>query len=230
MPSLGNSSLRLLIVDDHDLFRAGLRALLEDEGFEVGDAADGSDGVRAARRFQPDVVIMDVNMPGMSGIDATPRILEAAPEASVLVLTIAVDEGRIVDAIRAGASGYLLKDAELHDIVDAVRAAASGHSAIAPSAGRALVGALRSRSARPRAEASAGCVELSTRERGLLELVTDGCSNAEIAARLFLSQSTVKSHVSSLLAKLGVENRVQAATYAVRFGLDRGAVVSSAGR
>src|SRR5215218_385582 len=137
-------AIRVLIVDDHDLFRTGLRALLEDEGFEVTDASGGAEGARRARGFQPDVVVMDMNMPEMDGVEATPLVLEAAPAASVLMLTIATDDERVLGAIRAGASGYLLKDAPLDEIAGGVSAAAAGHSAIAPRVAGALLHSLRS--------------------------------------------------------------------------------------
>ena len=211
--------IRVLIVDDHDLFRTGLRALLEEAGFEVADSASGPAAVRRAPSFAPDVVVMDMNMPGMTGVEATPLVLEASPLASVLMLTFATDDTRVVDAVRAGASGYLLKDAELAEIAAGIRAAAAGHCAIAPRVASALLQSVRSfDSALPGAEAPAGPV-LSVREQQVLSLLSEGCDNPEIAARLYLSQSTVKNHVSKLLVKLQVDNRVQAATYAVRHGL-----------
>jgi len=137
-------AIRVLIVDDHDLFRTGLRALLEDEGFEVTDASGGPEGARRARGFQPDVVVMDMNMPEMDGVEATPLVLEVAPAASVLMLTIATDDERVLGAVRAGASGYLLKDAPLDEIAGGVSAAAAGHSAIAPRVAGALLHSVRS--------------------------------------------------------------------------------------
>jgi two-component system, NarL family, nitrate/nitrite response regulator NarL len=213
--------IRVLIVDDHDLFRTGLRALLEEAGFEVADSASGPAAIRRAPSFAPDVVVMDMSMPGMTGVEATPLVLEASPLASVLMLTFATDDTRVVDAVRAGASGYLLKDAELTEIAAGIRAAAAGHCAIAPRVASALLQSVRSvDSALPAAETTAG-PELSVREQQVLTLLSDGCDNHEIAARLYLSQSTVKNHVSKLLEKLQVENRVQAATYAVRHGLSQ---------
>ena len=211
--------IRVLIVDDHDLFRTGLRALLEEAGFEVADSASGPAAIRRAPSFAPDVVVMDMNMPGMTGVEATPLVLEASPLASVLMLTFATDDTRVVEAVRAGASGYLLKDAELAEIAAAIRAAAAGHCAIAPRVASALLQSVRSfESGLARAEAPAG-PDLSVREQQVLSLLSEGCDNPEIAARLYLSQSTVKNHVSKLLEKLQVDNRVQAATYAVRHGL-----------
>lgn len=208
--------LRVLLVDDHDLFRTGLRELLEEEGFAVEDASSGEAGVRRCRTLRPDVVVMDLNMPGMSGIEATRQVLEAHPDASVLMLTVAADDKRVLEAIRAGAVGYLLKEARLAEIVAGVKAAAEGRWPIAPRVAGALVASVRDRDARrPYADADT----LTERERAVLALLAEGHDNAEIAGRLFISRSTVKSHISSVLAKLGVENRVQAAAYAVRHGL-----------
>jgi DNA-binding NarL/FixJ family response regulator len=210
---------RLLLVDDHDLFRSGLRALLDDSGFEVRDAAGGRAAIELARTYRPDVVIMDMQMPGMSGIEATRGVLEVQPDAVVLMLTVAADEESVLEAIRAGASGYLLKEARLPEIVAAVNAAAEGRSPIAPRVAGALVDSIRRRPVVPKGHA--GVSSLTGRERAVLALLADGYDNGEIARRLFVSQSTVKNHVSSLLDKLGVDNRVRAAAFAVRHGLDR---------
>jgi two-component system, NarL family, nitrate/nitrite response regulator NarL len=213
--------VKVLIVDDHDLFRTGLRALLEEEGFEVIDASGGAAGIRLARSFAPQVVVMDINMPGMSGVEATRLMLETVPEASVLMLTIATEEPDVLDAVRAGASGYLLKDAELSEIVAGIRAAAAGQSTIAARVAGHLLHSVRTNdpgrptAASPRVEGP----PLSPREREVLSLVSDGCDNADIAGRLYVSPSTVKNHVSRLFEKLGVDNRVQAATFAIREGL-----------
>ena len=213
-------AIRALIVDDHHLFRTGLRALLEDDGFEVTDASGGAEGARRARGFQPDVVVMDMNMPEMTGVEATPLVLEAAPAASVLMLTIATDDERVLGAVRAGASGYLLKDAPLEEIAAGLRAAAAGHSAIAPRVAGALLDTVRAAAPLPQAlPEPAALPDLSTRELDVLELLAEGRDNTEIAAHLYLSPSTVKNHVSKLFDKLGVENRVQAATFALRNGL-----------
>ena len=211
--------VRVLVVDDHDLFRTGLRALLEEEGFDALDASSGEIGIRQARSFAPDVVVVDMNMPGMSGIEATPLLREAAPAATILMLTIATSDTAVLEAIRAGASGYLLKDAELSELVAGVRDAAAGHSAIAPRVAGALI-----RSVQTHGDEAAIPVgpELSAREREVLGFVARGCDNAEIADRLYLSASTVKNHVSRILDKLGVDNRVQAATHAIRCGFDGG--------
>ena len=160
---------------------------------------------------------MDMNMPGMSGVEAAPLMLESAPDASILMLTEAAG---VLDAVRAGASRCLLKDAELSEIVAAIHAAAAGRSTFSAAvAGHALLSVRSSRRDAPVALLSPEGQTLSAREREVLTLVSDGCDNAEIAGRLFVSASTVKHHVSRLLEKLGVDNRVQAATFAVREGL-----------
>ncbi len=217
---MASTPIRVLIVDDHDLFRTGLRTLLEDAGFDVADAVSAAVALRRVRQFAPHVVVMDVQLPGLSGVEATPLILEAAPETSVLMLTIAADEVEVLGAIRAGASSYLLKDAELSEIVAGIRAAAAGQSAIsARVAGHLLLSVRTSGAASQGGSSLEDRRGLSPRERQVLALVTDGCDNAEIAGRLYLSRSTVKNHVSRLLEKLGVDNRLQAATVAVREGL-----------
>jgi DNA-binding NarL/FixJ family response regulator len=211
--------LRVLIIDDHDLFRTGLQVLLQDEGMDVAEAESAPAGIRRGPSFDPDVVVMDLNMPEMCGIEATPLILDAAPRASVLVLTIATDDARVLRAIRAGASGYLLKDAPLDEIAAGIRAAAQGHSAIAPRVAGAILESLRSApSADEPAPPRAG-TNLTRREREVLRMLALGYDNAEIADRLYMSPGTVKSHVSRLLDKLCVNNRVQAAAFAIRNGL-----------
>jgi DNA-binding NarL/FixJ family response regulator len=204
---------RVMLVDDHDLFRTGLRTLLEKEGFGVVEAPRAEVALRRARSFRPDVVVMDVNMPETSGIEGT-RLLKAEhPDLAILMLTVTVDDERVLEAIRAGASGYLLKDAALSDIVAGIEAAAAGHSALAPSVASALLASVRraaeaqSRPERP---------SLSERERTVLALVANGYENVEIAERLYVSPSTVKNHLSRLYEKLGVDNRVRAAAFAIR--------------
>jgi DNA-binding NarL/FixJ family response regulator len=211
--------LRVMVVDDHDLFRGGLRRLLEEEdGLEVvADARRGDEAVQRAAELRPDVVVMDVNMPGMSGVEATRRLLELSPNSAVLMLTVSHDDRAALDAILAGASGYLLKDALLPEIVRGIRAAATGESLIAPSVAGGLLAQLR-RHGPPDPEPQA-IPELSQREREVLRLIVAGCENTEIGRRMHLSASTIKHHVSSTLDKLGVENRIQAAVLAVRFGL-----------
>jgi two-component system, NarL family, nitrate/nitrite response regulator NarL len=205
--------LRVMVVDDHDLFRTGLRTLLQGEGYKAVDASSGAAALATARSFRPEVVVMDVHMPGTSGIDAARMLLVEHPEIAVLMLTAVPDDDEVLDAIAAGASGYLLKDAELTDIVAGIEAAAAGHSAISPRVAPVVLSSVRATEAPERPVAA--CPELSRRERAVLALMVDGHQNSEIARRLYLSPSTVKNHVSRVFEKLRVHTRVQAATFAV---------------
>jgi DNA-binding NarL/FixJ family response regulator len=209
----GTELLRVLVVDDSQLFRTGLQALLS-EDFEVASAASGEAAVRQVAAFRPDVVVMDMDMPGMSGSDATRQILAAAPSTFVMMLTGSEDD--VVEAVRAGASGYLLKSADVADIVKAIRATAAGHAPLAPQVAGALLATVRDSRV---AEAPCAGVALSVRERQVLTLLASGANNVEIARRLYISTSTVKGQISALLSKLAVENRIQAAGVAIRAGL-----------
>ncbi|MCA1700569.1 MAG: response regulator transcription factor [Actinobacteria bacterium] len=205
----------MLLVDDHQLYRGGLRQLLEEEGLAVvGEAPSGRAAVELARELAPDVVIMDLNMPGMSGVEATRRVAAVCPSTRVLVLTISADQKDLIDAVMAGACGYLVKDASTAELVRAIRGAAAGESLISPRIAGDLLSHVRERTAVEEAEVAPA--ELSEREREVLKLVAEGKDNAEIAAALFLSQGAVKKHISNILMKLQVENRIQAAVYAVR--------------
>jgi DNA-binding NarL/FixJ family response regulator len=211
-------ALRVLVVDDHQLFRTGLRELLAYEGFEAADAGGGEAALARVRNFAPDVVLMDVNMPGMSGIEATRLLRAAAPTTAVLMLTGAGEDELVLRALCAGASGYLLKDVELGEMASAIRTVAAGQCALSPRAARALVDRIRLNRDEETADGETA-LRLSERERQVLALVVHGLDNAEIGRRLFVSPSTVKNHVSRLLEKLAVDNRVQAAIYAVRHRL-----------
>jgi DNA-binding NarL/FixJ family response regulator len=211
--------LRVLLVDDHDVFRHGLAQLLRDEGLAVlGEASGGGAGVRLAAELAPDVVLMDLSMPGISGVEATRAIaaLEAPP--AVVVLTLSDDEPSMLEALLAGAAGYVLKEATLEQIVAAVHAAAVGDAVIPPRVAPELLRRLRA--AEPARQAGAdGAPELSERELEVLRLIVEGRDNAAIAAALFISPNTVKSHVVSIFGKLGVESRLQASVQALRRGL-----------
>jgi two-component system, NarL family, response regulator LiaR len=209
-------ALRVLVVDDDGLVRTALRSLLEREGFEVAALARAEMALHRNRFFAADVVIVDIDMPGMCGIEATRRLVQEAPGTSVLTLGAAADDARVLDAVRAGSSGYLLKDAEPKDIVAAVRAVAAGYAAIDPRVAGALVTEVREIGRVSARELRPGAVYLSERERDMLELITRGLPNVEIGRRLYVSPSTVKSELSRLFEKVGAENRVQAAAYAVR--------------
>src|SRR4051812_5570032 len=215
----GDRALRVLVVDDHQLFRTGLRELLELEGFTVRDAGDGDAALRLVPSFAPDVVLMDATMPGLGGIEATRRLRETTPTAAVIMLTGVGADELVLKAVRAGASGYLLKDVELSQITAGIRSVAAGHSILSPRAARVVVDHIRlSREEEP-VVATPDEPRLTEREREVLALLALGCENAEIGRRLYLSPSTVKSHVSRVLEKLAVENRLQAAMYAVRHRL-----------
>jgi DNA-binding NarL/FixJ family response regulator len=194
-----------------------LRLLAEDGLKIVGEARNGEEAVRRALELRPDVIVMDVNMPGMSGVEATRELQTAAPECAVLMLTVNADDDDVLDAILAGAAGYLLKDARLPEIVRAIHAAAAGEALIAPAVTAGVFDRLRSHGApdAPRAPV----VALSPRELDVLRLIVAGHDNGEIGRQLHLSASTIKHHASSILDKLGVQNRIQAAVLAVRSGL-----------
>jgi DNA-binding NarL/FixJ family response regulator len=211
------SRLRIVIADDQPMMRAGFKAVLEATGTieVVAEAGTGEDAVRAAKEHQPDVVLMDIRMPGMDGIEATRRL----PRQRVLILTTFGLDEYIIDALRAGASGFLLKDAPTQEVIAAVRAVAAGDAVLAPAVtrqlldqvGRRLPGAVR------RTPARQG--ELTDREREVLGLMAAGLSNAEISEALVLSEATVKTHVSNVLGKLELRDRVQAVIYAYETGL-----------
>lgn len=183
----------------------------------MADERSTENGVRVAAELEPEVITMDVDMPGMSGIEATGRVLEILPSAAVVMLTTVDDEQAVLAAVLAGASGYLLKDAKAPEIARGIRAVAAGQSVIAPAVAGSLLARLRRLGADKR---PAGILPLSAREIDVLRLLVAGNENSDIARVLHLSTSTVKRHVSSTLVKLGVENRIQAAVLAVRLGLD----------
>jgi DNA-binding NarL/FixJ family response regulator len=207
----------VLLADDQELVRTGFRLILELAGFEIaGEAPDGAAAVELARRLEPDVALMDVRMPGMDGIEATRRIGLAGLRTRVLMLTTFDLDEHVYDALRAGASGFLLKDAGRERLVDAVRTVAAGESLFAPSVLQRLVDHYV---ARPPAGRAVGLEELSEREVEVLRLMGRGCSNAEIAEALVISHATVKTHVRNVLAKLGLRDRVQAVVAAYESGL-----------
>ena len=211
--------LRVLIVDDHDLFRTGLRNLLEEEGVQVvAEASAGSDAIRVVREVAPDVVVMDLNMPGMGGVEATRQITGLAPLTRVLVLTISDEDSDVMDAILAGACGYLLKDSSIQDLIAGIRAAAIGESRISPTIASKVLQQVRASSSVP-AIADTIRSELSDREIEVLKLIANGKDNAMIAGELHISPKTVKNHISNILMKLQIDNRIQAAVYAVKSGI-----------
>jgi two-component system, NarL family, response regulator LiaR len=213
VPERGGGKIKVVIVDDHVLVRSGLEVVLGmfDDIELAGQAGDGEEAVRLCSELSPDVVLMDLVMPGMSGVEATRRILAACPDTRVVALTSFTEEDLIGETLRAGAIGYLMKNVSADQLAEAVRAAAAGRSTLAPEAADALV---RSVSApRPQAEA------LTAREQEVLKLMADGLTNADIADRLVIGVATVKTHVSSIISKLGVSTRTEATALAIRRGL-----------
>ncbi len=208
--------IRLLIADDHAVVRQGLRTFLElQEGIEVvAEAADGEEAVAAAERTTPDVVLLDLVMPRLDGVAAIHRIREVSPASRVIVLTSFFDDGRLFPAVRAGAAGYLLKDVQPQELVRAIRTVHDGNALLAPEVAARVLEEVAGGGERPRSSAA-----LTPREREVLALIARGRANKAIARELAVSEKTVKTHVSNLLAKLGVADRTQAAVLAVREGL-----------
>ncbi len=216
---MSRTPVRVLIVDDQALMRTGFRMILEaEEDLEVvGEAADGLEAVERTARTRPDVVLMDVRMPNLDGVQATRRILEGPGEAPrVLILTTFDLDEYVYDSLRAGASGFLLKDAPPEELVAAIHVLAAGDALLAPSVTRRL---LTEFAARPGARRPAELDELTARETEVLRLLAKGLSNSEIAGELYLGETTVKTHVGHVLMKLGVRDRVQAVVLAYESGL-----------
>lgn len=209
-----SAAITTVLVDDHTLFRAGLRELLEERGIDVvGEAPTVAAGVEQVQRCAPDVAIVDLSLPDGSGIDAIRQICEKAPATAVLVLTVSEAERDLTDAVLAGSRGYLVKDAPIETIAAGVRAVCAGEAILSPRIASALLARMRS-NGRPSDVRSDA--RLSPRERDVLRLVAEGEDNAAIGERLYISPHTVKNHISNILAKLHVDNRVQAAVRAIR--------------
>jgi DNA-binding NarL/FixJ family response regulator len=215
-------SIRLLIVDDQELVRTGFRLFLEthDDLDVVGEAGDGAEAIERARQLQPDVILMDIRMPRMDGVEATSRLTAAGlqPPPRVLVLTTFDLDEYVFGALRAGAAGFLLKDAPRERLVEAIRVVHDGDALLSPSITRRLIEDFAARS-EPIESPAAVLAELTPREREVLVLVAHGLSNAEIAARLVVTDATVKSHVGAILLKLGLRDRVQAVVFAYEHGI-----------
>ena len=213
------SRIRVLVADDHAGFRDGLVALLgSDPGVEVvGEAGHGREAVRKAVELSPDVVLMDLQMPGVNGIEATRQILKERPRVGVLVLTMFEDDDSVVSAMRAGARGYVLKSERPSEVLEILRSVAGGEARFGPEIARRLTGFLRE----PEADPSRAFPELTAREREILDLIARGHDNTGISTRLYLSPNTVRNHISRVFAKLGVANRAQAIVRAREAGLGR---------
>jgi DNA-binding NarL/FixJ family response regulator len=210
----------VLVVDDHDLFRTGLASLLNSQPDidVVAQASGGRMGVRLADELRPDVVLMDVRMPDLEGTEATRVIMDHDPEARVVALTVASEDADVAAVVSAGACGFLAKDTRIEEVAVAVRAAAQGAAWLSPRAAEVVLGHVRRLELEPELDPTP-LEELSSRELDVLRLIARGMENAEIAAELGISPRTAKNHVSNILAKLGLQGRVQAAIYAVRRGL-----------
>lgn len=208
--------IRVLLADDHDLVREGLKAALRSEpDFElVGEAKDGDAAVQAASRLQPDLIVMDVRMPRLGGIEACREVRSANPAVQVLMLTSYADERAVMAAIMAGANGFMLKDVGLRGLLDAMRTVGRGGSTLDASSSASVIEQIRQGSVLSEEDRLAQA--LNERELAVLELIAEGLTNREIAARLFLSEKTIKHHVSDVLGKLGLTRRVEAATFAIR--------------
>jgi DNA-binding NarL/FixJ family response regulator len=203
--------IRVLIVDDHQVVRVGLRSFFElvDDIEVVGEASDGSEAIAVARRLRPDVVLMDLLMPSVDGLTAIARIKGELPEVEIVALTSFIEEEKVTQALEAGASGYLLKDAEAEEVARAVRAAHAGEVHLDPAVARLLTQRIRTKAAEEPVE------PLTEREKDILRLLGRGMSNKEIAAELFITERTARTYVSNILGKLGLASRTQAALWAV---------------
>jgi len=217
-PPAGEEPIRVLIVDDHALFRRGIVMVLEQEKDVevVGEASDGTEAIQIASETMPDVVLMDVRMPRRGGIEATQQIKDLVPHAKILMLTISDEEADLYDAIKAGASGYLLKEISIEDVAGAIRAVQGGQSMISPSMASKLLAEFATMVKKGDEKPLASQPRLTEREMEVLRLVAKGRNNRDIAKELFISENTVKNHIRNILEKLHLHSRMQAVVYAVR--------------
>lgn len=216
-----NNKIRILLIDDHNLFRSGVKALLSRQPeFEViGEAADGLEGLKRAKQLRPDIVLLDLDMPGISGRETLKMLLEELPQVQVLMLTVSENADDLLECLKAGARGYLLKNIETDYLVDSIRRAARGEAVVAPRMTGKLIAGLQT-GTRETPGANGGEREkFSPREREILVLLARGASNKEMARELRVAESTVKIHVQNILRKLNLTSRVQAAVYAVESGI-----------
>jgi DNA-binding NarL/FixJ family response regulator len=220
---MADAPIRVLLVDDHAMVRRGMRDFLSlhDDIEVVGEAADGAAGVEQAKVLRPDIVVMDLMMPNLDGIEATGRIKAALPDVEVIALTSFIEESRVVAAIEAGASGFLLKDAEADELAAAIRSAAAGEVHLDPAVASIVARRMREGGRGSAADQADGIGALTARERDVLARVARGYPNRQIASDLGITERTARTHVSNILAKLGLTSRTQAALLAAQHGLDR---------
>ncbi len=221
MPEKSTTPLRILIVDDHAVVRAGLKMVLEQQPdfIVVAEAESGSEAVRQAQTHRPDIVVMDIRMPGgLSGIEACEQINEHVPDSKVIMLTSYAEDELVMDAVRAGAVGYVLKRVGSNDLIDAIRTIGRGDALIDPSMTKALLEEVRQAAQVKEASAFSG---LTPQEMRILALMVEGLTNREIAAQLFLGEGTVRNYVGNILSKLQVSNRAEAAVFAVKNHIER---------
>jgi DNA-binding NarL/FixJ family response regulator len=215
--------IQLLIADDHRLFRDGLKALLSvTEDIQiVGEAASGEDALKQSASLQPDIILMDINMPGMNGIQTTQRILEKLPTTGIIMLTMLEDDTSIFNAMRAGARGYLLKGASAEEVLQVIRAVADGQALFGPTIAARLMNYFKDLAVRPVAPTQSPFPELTERELEILRLISQGLNNPEIAQKLVLSPKTVRNHITNIFSKLQLANRAQAIVRAREAGLGK---------
>ncbi|WP_195210239.1 response regulator [Actinomarinicola tropica] len=210
-------SIRLMLADDHRMLREGLRRSMTEHGFDVvGEASDGAEAVDMAGELRPDVILMDVTMPELDGVEATRLVKAANPAVRVIMLTMHADQEVLAAAIRSGASGYLVKDCSTEEIADAIRSAVSGETTLSPALAASMLDEVRRLDAPHEAEEDR---IVTKREEEVLQLIADGCSTPEVAERLYISQKTVKNHLASIYQKLDARDRTQAVLQAVRMGI-----------
>lgn len=210
-------TIRLMLADDHRMLREGLRRSMIDQGFDVvGEARDGEEAVRLAGELHPDVILMDVTMPEMDGVEACRAVRDTAPDTKVVMLTMHADQEVLAAAIRAGACGYLVKDCSTEEIASAVRMAVSGETVLSPQLAASMLDEVRKLDQAPAPDEER---IVTKREEEVLQLIADGCSTPEVAERLYISQKTVKNHLASIYQKLDARDRTQAVLQAVRMGI-----------
>jgi two-component system, NarL family, response regulator DegU len=209
-------TIRLMLADDHRMLREGLSRSMQEQGFDiVGEAGDGAEAVTMAMAVRPDVILMDVTMPEIDGVEACRQVRAQLPDTKVVMLTMHADQGVLTSAIRAGATGYLVKDCSTEEIASAVRMAAGGETALSPQLAASMLNEVR-RWDQPHKEEER---VITKREEEVLQLIADGCSTPEVAEKLYISQKTVKNHLASIYQKLDARDRTQAVLQAVRMGI-----------